>query len=240
MSLKSTITQKFPALISLYHWLRMLPNRAMLRLLSREAVFTRRYRQGGWQSDESVSGSGSSERETSAIRAALPELVRETGARSFLDIPCGDFNWMQAIDLGIEAYIGADIVDDLVAKNRERHAALGREFRKLDLINGDLPKVDMVFCRDCLVHLSTSEVRSAIDNIIRSGSTYLLTTTFTQREANDEILTGEWRPLNLQAAPFDFPEPVRLIDEACGEYGGRFSDKHLGLWKISDLAAALR
>ena len=235
MSLKSTIKQNVPGAVPLYHWLRVLPHRLMLRLLPREAVFSRRYRHGGWQGDESFSGGGSSEAQTRAVRATLPELVRETGARSFLDIPCGDFHWMSGVDLGVERYIGADIVEELVDENRRRYTDDTREFVKLDLARDAIPEVDIIFCRDCLVHLSSSEILDAIRNIVRSGSRYLVTTTFAECQENAEILTGEWRPLNLEKAPFHFPAPLRLIDEECSEYGGRYADKNLGVWRIADL-----
>jgi hypothetical protein len=44
-----------------------------------------------------------------------------------------------------------------------------------------------------------------------------------------------WRPLNLQAAPFHFPDPLALIDEKCTEDDGVYADKQLGLWSLSDI-----
>ena len=37
----------------------------------------------------------------------------------------------------------------------------------------------MILCRDCLVHLTFDDARAALQNLRRSGSKYLLTTTFT-------------------------------------------------------------
>lgn len=231
MSVKSAIKQRFPAALTAYHWLRMLPRRLVLRVLSREAVFERRYRQGGWENDESVSGVGSSKAVTRAIRRALPPLVQEIGARSFADIPCGDYNWMQDVELGVDRYVGADIVDPLVEENRKRFADDRHEFIKADIVRDDLPEVDIIFCRDCLVHLSYADIFEALRNIKRSGSRYLLTTTHTETAENEDILTGEFRSLDLRKAPFHFPEPVKLINEECAEK----LDKCLGLWRVEDL-----
>jgi hypothetical protein len=96
--------------------------------------------------------------------------------------------------------------------------------------------VDVIFCRDALVHFSFSDVFRALDNIISSNSTYLITTTFVDRNKNTDILTGQWRPLNLQAHPFDFPAPIATIDERCTEGDGSWGDKSLGVWRISELA----
>jgi len=102
-----------------------------------------------------------------------------------------------------------------------------------------VPKVDLVFCRDCLVHLSFEHVFAALRQICASESQYLLTTTFVDRQQNGDIATGNWRPLNLRVAPFEFPESLLLVNEKCTEDGGQFRDKSLGLWKVSDLRALL-
>ena len=114
-----------------------------------------------------------------------------------------------------------------------------RRFLVLDMTKDALPKVDLVFSRDILVHMSFDDVYAALQHISASGATYLLTTTFTDREENFDIITGLWRPLNLTAAPFNFPEPLALINEKCTEGDGSWGDKCLGLWNIEDLRAAL-
>jgi hypothetical protein len=52
-------------------------------------------------------------------------------------------------------------------------------------------------CRDRLDHLSLADVRKAQTNIVGSGSTYLLATTYPDHDSNHDIRSGEWRPLNL-------------------------------------------
>ena len=103
------------------------------------------------------------------------------------------------------------------------------------MTNDFLPHCDLIFCRDCLVHFSFEEIFAAIRNFYDSGAEYLLTTTFPNRLSNYDIQTGDWRPLNFQLAPFNFPAPLRVINEHCTEGNGKFADKSLGLWKISDI-----
>jgi SAM-dependent methyltransferase len=203
--------------------------------LPHERVFAEIHRHNAWGSDESRSGTGSTLAQTRAVRAALPALLRRLGATSMLDLPCGDFNWMAHVPLDGVRYVGADVVPELVARNAARFAAPGRSFAALDLCASDLPAVDVVFCRDCLVHLSYDAIRAAIRNLKRSGSRYLLTTTFTGPRENRDIATGDWRPLALTAAPFHFPPPLALLDEECTEDGGIWPDKSLGLWALGDI-----
>jgi hypothetical protein len=202
-------------------------------------VFTTIYRNNGWQGTESVSGRGSDSIQTRGIRSQLPALLNNLGVKKMLDLPCGDFNWMAQVDLeGIE-YIGADIVAGLIRRNAARHSGKGVRFRRLDLAADKLPRTDLILCRDCLVHFSLDDVFRALKNICASGSKYLLTTTFPDRTANRDIVTGAWRPLNLQVAPFSLPPPLALIVEGCTEGGDAYKDKSLGLWRIEDIRASL-
>jgi hypothetical protein len=209
-------------------------------------IYQSRARELGEASAESRSGTGSNLAQTAALRAALPALVAELGIRSFLDVPCGDFFWMAEVDLGVETYLGGDIVPALIDRNRARFARPGREFRTLDLTRDRLPAADLVFSRDCLVHLRDEDIRRALAAIKESGSTYLAMTTFPDHDHNAaEIEIGAWRPLNFRLAPFLLPPPLRLIDERCTEVetaadgavpaGDSYADKSVGLWRVADL-----
>lgn len=204
--------------------------------------FTHIYRHNVWGSSDSISGPGSDLAQTAIVRAELPRLLRELNAQSMLDIPCGDFGWMSQVNLGIRHYIGADIVTELVERNRSHYATAAteqcqREFLQLDLIQDDLPQVDLVFCRDCLVHLSFANIFRAFASLRRSGSRYLLTTTFTAQSENADIIDGDWRVLNLERPPFNLPSPVAVIVEGCTEQDGAFADKSLALWPVAELPA---
>lgn len=200
-----------------------------------QQVFTSIYRRNAWGGTESVSGTGSGLAETRAVRAGLRAVIDDLGIRTLLDIPCGDFHWMQHTDLHGVDYTGGDLVVELIDTNGACHARPGVTFRTLDLLTGPLPRVDLVFCRDCLVHFAFADVFRALDTVCRSGSTYLLTTTFTGRSENTDITTGRWRVLNLERAPFALPAPLRLLSEECDQGGGAYADKSLGLWRVADL-----
>lgn len=208
---------------------------AVLPALRRRERFTQTYLENYWRGAESRSGTGSSLDQTAAVRAALPGLCRDFGVRSLLDLPCGDFHWMREVALPGVDYIGADIVVPLIEDNRRRHAAPGRRFIVHDLVAEPPPRVDLVLCRDLLVHLGEADIQRAIANLKRSGSGLLLTTSFDARGHNPDLVGIDWRPLNLQRPPFGFPLPLRRIDEHCTEGGGAYADKGLCLWRITDL-----
>ena len=199
--------------------------------------FTTIYQENIFGGKESKSGEGSNLEQTEVIRKEIPALLKELGVNTFLDAPCGDFFWMSTVDLPPVEYIGVDIVKELIEGNNATHGKPGRKFLLADIVESPLPASDLIHCRDCLVHLSFNQAKKVIANFKRSGATYLLTTTFTERTENRDLGRKDiWRPLNLQLSPFNLPEPLRLINEHCTEAGGNFSDKCLGLWKLNDIS----
>ncbi len=184
-----------------------------------------------WGGD-SVSGSGSDPATTAPLLEALPPLLAALGVRTILDAPCGDGNWMAALDYRLEHYTGIDVVPAVVAAAAAAHGGPGREYRVGDLIDDPLPQADLVLCRDCLVHLPFAEGLEALANIRRSGATWLLATTFPAGEANVDIRMGRWRPLNLCRPPYSLPEPEQLVNERLTA-DPRFADKSLGLWRLA-------
>jgi len=202
-----------------------------------EQVFRAAYLDNVWGDPESVSGPGSGLARTSAFRDQIPPLLRALGVRSLLDAGCGDFNWMQALSLPVERYVGIDIVSDLIDHDRQRYGDQTRTFVHGDITRDDLPQVDMILCRDCLVHFSFADALAALRNFKRSGSVFLLTTTFIAFGENRDIATdGGWRQLNLQHAPFCFSAPEQMIDEKCLHTGGIYADKRLALWRLVDIS----
>ncbi|MBR0739662.1 class I SAM-dependent methyltransferase [Bradyrhizobium liaoningense] len=193
-------------------------------------VFGEIYRRNIWGYKETASGGGSTLRQTEEIRKSLPGLLRELGIETLLDLPCGDFYWMSMIELPVPHYIGGDIVPDLIERTAAQHARDGRIFREIDLCSDALPKADLLLCRDCLIHLSEDMIFRALENLKKSDITYLLTTTYPKGQ-NRSIQTGDFFTVNLCAAPYNFPAPIRVLED----WAPSFDRRQLALWKVEDL-----
>ncbi|HEX6627423.1 MAG TPA: class I SAM-dependent methyltransferase [Gemmatimonadaceae bacterium] len=199
--------------------------------------FERIYSTNLWSDPETRSGTGSSLDSTRVLREKLPAALRQLGARVLLDAPCGDFTWMDRVDLSGVSYIGADIVPSIIAENERRFASESRRFLALDLTRDLLPDADVLLCRDCLVHLSYANIVHVLENLRRSRIRFILMTSFPGRGDNKDVEDGDWRPLDFQAPPFDFPPPRLTIVEECEEEGGSYADKALCAWAVTDTAA---
>lgn len=198
-----------------------------------DEVFQDIYLTNHWRDSESTSGTGSNQAQTSEVKKILIQVIRTLKINSLLDAPCGDFNWMKEVRLPTTVYYGADIVKEIIDNNTKYYGKDDRFFIHADITQSKLPKVDLMFCRDCLVHFSYDDIQRALINIKSSEISYLLTTTFPLHK-NYDIITGDWRPVNLEASPFNLPAPLRIFSEHCTE-DIRYSDKSLALWRVKDL-----
>lgn len=196
--------------------------------------FTNIFNNNSFNGTMSVSGPGSDLSQTQVIRAELPKLFKKFNIKSFIDAPCGDFFWMQYVDIGDIKYIGVDIVNEIIRRNAKKFGSKTRKFAYKNIIHDKLPAADLILIRDCWVHLSSKDVFSCVNNLKKSKIKYVLTTSFTDMFSNSE-LENIWRPINLEHPPFNFPKPIEIINEGCTEDNGIYKDKSLVLWEISSL-----
>jgi lipopolysaccharide biosynthesis glycosyltransferase/mannosyltransferase OCH1-like enzyme len=200
-------------------------------------VFDEIYRHNDWGSQESRSGGGSELNSTIKLREFLPDIWKKYQIKTVLDTPCGDYNWMQLVDKTNITYIGGDIVSALIENNNSQYQAENVSFRVIDITKDELPKVDMIFCKDCLQHLSIENVWKALRNFKKSDSTWLLTTSYPLTLKNWDIRNGDYRPLNLFAEPFNLNNFMERFQESSGN--GVEPDKMMFLYRLQDLKLEL-
>jgi hypothetical protein len=199
---------------------------------SASEIFRDIYRLNAWGSAESHSGSGSTLAYTTRLRADLPAFLKRYGIKSMVDVPCGDFNWMRKVDLSGIHYTGLDVVPELIAQNQKKFGNLFRTFANCDILTEPPPRANLVFCRDLLIHFSYHDALKALHNIVASGSTWLLTTSYRSGKNRLEPTGGFYR-INLEEAPFSFAAPIDIL--ADGEGKRAPNGRILGLWNLGAL-----
>ena len=126
------------------------------------------------------------------------------------DFGCGDFNIGKQLINYTKKYIGIDIVENLIERNKTLFKAENLEFHCLNIVEDELPKTDCVILRQVLQHLSNTEIQKIIKKL--SHYKYLILTehlpvgNFTP---NIDIISGQGirikknSGVNLQEAPFN-------------------------------------
>lgn len=203
----------------------------LVRYPTAASRFTKIHETNYWSSGESRSGEGSTLEATLDVRRALEEFIVEHRVASILDVPCGDFNWMRHVELRIP-YVGGDVVEALITRNRKLYSAPGRTFEVIDLTRSTLPHNALVFSRDCLNHLSLADIGLAIASIRSSGAEYLAVTDFPCQSVNRNQESGfHYRELNFQLSPFNWPAPLATFNESS------HPGKHIAFWRVASLPA---
>lgn len=178
------------------------------------------------------SGAGSTLRRTRRLRRALPGLFRDYNVKTFLDAPCGDWHWMQAVDLSGVKYIGGDISKEVIDDVKAEHGGKDRKFMHLDLATSKLPKCDMIMVRECLIHLTDPYRWDVIANIHKAKIPYLLLTMDLVDENIPLEVNGDHRNFNPMLAPFNFPAPVHHVPESSDEVAlDVLTPANVGPWK---------
>ena len=175
---------------------------------------------------KSTCGPGSTIGYTKNIREKLKPLLIKHKIKSMFDAPCGDYSWMGMINVQeVVEYSGGDIVEFLIADNKKQYPAVN--FKVFDLTTDDIPDVDLLFCRDCLLHLSFADIDRVFANISRSNVKFILTSNwFDDATNNRDIATGSWRYLNFLKAPYNFTPALDSITD----FVDGFPKREMLLW----------
>ncbi|RYD94806.1 MAG: class I SAM-dependent methyltransferase [Sphingobacteriales bacterium] len=205
-----------------------------------ELQFDNVYKHNYWGSGESRSGSGSEHKFTLNYRARLSKLLAAQSLERVFDAPCGDLNWMRHVISETNIiYSGGDISPLLVDDVRSRYPNVN--LCVFDIIRDEFPVADVWHCRDCLFHLPTEDVLSALKNFSNSKIPYALITSHKAYllHSNLNVSLGGFRFLDLERPPFSLPRPVRRIPDY--KKGTEFP-RYVCLWsrdQISNLFAQI-
>ncbi len=177
----------------------------------------------------------------SGIGSHHPELVNPyiQAVRSFLtsfdtplvvcDLGCGDFNVGKELVHYTKKYIAADIVPELIERNRETFTGDNLEFLFLDIASDELPSGDCVILRQVLQHLSNREVQRVV-NKLADYKYVILTEHLPEGDftPNKEIISGQGirlkkqSGLDLLASPFNLEvkEEMQLLSQPAKDSNG--------------------
>lgn len=128
-----------------------------------------------------------------------------------LDAGCGMNSWLLEA-VGEREYTGLDVAP-VVIERRQADASEKRRFLLHNIAQDPVPlQADLAVCRDVLTHLPEALVKAVLLHL-KAAAPLLLTTWWPGTERNGDIPAGGWQKLNICAAPYNVPAPLRVIDE---------------------------
>lgn len=195
-----------------------------------EERFTKIFTSNAWGSLETPSGPGSTLQACAPIIVKLPFWLDLHSVRSIVDLGCGDFHWMSQVDLGEIEYDGYDIVKEAV-QAASKYTASNIAFHHADVLDLQIPRVDLVLCKDLLIHLPDSDVLKILQAIQSSGSRLLASTSSPGWENRFRVgmKAGEFSPIDLEGQPFLLPPAIDAVEVPHGKGNPR---KFLALFDL--------
>ncbi len=188
-----------------------------------------------WGADETPSGPGSTLAYTRELRPRLLDLLKRHQIQRLVDAPCGDLNWIADVvrRSGVQ-YFGFDIAPGIVER-AQRQADLVGTIKVGDIRSTRLPRADLWICRDCWFHLSFDDIFASLRNFIDSDIPLALLTSHVNENGfkNRDIVSGDFRLMDLFAEPFDFPAGYI---EAIDDWIPPWPKRRLYLWSREQLA----
>ena len=154
----------------------------------------------------------------------------------FVDAACGDFNWMRLVIPKLDIkYEGIDIVDKVIEENNLKYSNNKINFLTKDICKDPLPNCDMLMIRDCLFHLSFSDINNLLKNLKKTDYKFLLTTThiLEGNHNNKDIISGDFRLINIFSEPFNFKQN-RILDR-CQDSILNFAPREMVLISKEDI-----
>ncbi len=195
------------------------------------------------------SGEGSTIEASAPYRRVLQHALGARDVRSVVEVGCGDWQVSGLVDWQGVRYVGVDVLDELVRKNRD-NAPLGFEFIVADARTTALPTADLLVMKDVLQHWPVADIRQFLDTN-RSRYRYLLLTNdiasvhCPTELLNSEVELGAWRTVDLERSPFSERSAWRFDFDVRGEWTKRVillvsSNDRLPAWRRNTLRRRLR
>ena len=135
---------------------------------STEKAFTEIYSQKKWgvnAEGKGWSGPGSDAEATETYRKLLQDVLKAYDIHSVVDVGCGDWEFSRLVNWEGIQYVGYDVVKPVVRANQKKFGSDTITFVHGDAMNMNLPKADLLICKEVLQHLPHKEIQKLINQI---------------------------------------------------------------------------
>ena len=182
--------------------------------MGNKKVFSKIYKEDLWQGG---SGGGSKVENVKEYVEILQKYIDKPEVKTVLDLGCGDWQFSKFLDLSSVSYLGVDVVESVIESNSTSYSASNIKFISRDITTYEVPKADLIICKDVLQHLCNKDVVNILVKIITSSKFSLITNDFNpDNTENKDIDNGNYRCLDLTLSPFYLNVVTILESERVG------------------------
>ena len=131
-------------------------------------IFNDIYKYQVWNIKQNpLSGTGSTLKATKETISILSSIIDKYQVTSLYDCACGDMTWMPLL-LEMKPnlkYYGGDVSEYIIGINKKRKDLEKHSFQVIDFTKDQIPKVDLILCRDVLQNINNDLAIKGLQNI---------------------------------------------------------------------------
>jgi len=129
-------------------------------------TFSEIYDKNAWggKQGEFYSGDGSGAEYADVYAKSIRKFITENKIERVVDLGCGDFRVASKFVSDDFYYTGCDVVPSLIEYLNEKYKSETVDFRRVNIVEDELPDGDLCLIRQVLQHLSNQEIKRVLHN----------------------------------------------------------------------------
>lgn len=151
----------------------------------------------------------------------LQKHLTKTNIKTIADLGCGDWQLMSQIKIPTATYYtGFDIAKSVIDANTKNYKKKNITFCHIhSLEDFQSQKADLLLIKDVMQHWPNKKIQFFIENILPNFKYALITNDYCTKDVNHNVPSGGYRPIDLEAAPFNVKGLKVLLDYSIPEHG---------------------
>lgn len=141
--------------------------------MTNQEIFDYIYLNGIWNTEDTNLSSGPGSRDEGGANAYADAVKSFFGANCkelrAADVGCGDFQVGSKLFSSFKSYLGLDVSDVIISRNKSVFGFANVRFQNFDLTRDSLPDADVLFVRQVFQHLSNEDISKFILRVNDSG-----------------------------------------------------------------------
>ena len=177
---------------------------------SEAQAFTEIYDKNIWGGG---SGAGSDPQQAQVYLHFLQKYLNDPAMQSILDLGCGDWRLMSTLTIPeYKVYTGFDLVQSVIAENIKKHKKKNVNFQLIHNIQDfQSQHGDLLVVKDVVQHWPNDQIQYLLKNILPNFKYALITNDFETSNCNKDIQFGDFKCIDLQAAPFNVGKEFQVV-----------------------------
>ena len=149
----------------------------------------------------------------------LHKFFKDFKVKTIVDLGCGDWQFSKEINFEGIQYYGIDIAENVIENNKKLYSAENIQFKLLENYK-DIPKSDLLICKDIMQHLSIDENQKIIKELFPKFKYIISTNCVSPKnmfgkflykrtgkyqliKVNKDILDGDFTLFNISKPPYN-------------------------------------